>query len=177
MRKGNPASHYFATDCIQAPSPFECSSITILVFIILAPVARYSCRDADASSAHSCTKSIAIVGRYIPNSPTNVIDAGLTAQRSSGWFGAIRARHFGESPLVEDDSERSPAYTAVDLQFGFKKPQWLAAVDVFNVFDVKWNDIEYYHVSRLRNEATPQADFVVHSGVPLTVRLHFQYSL
>jgi len=88
---------------------------------------------ADAAASNPCTQSIAIVGRYIPNSPTNVIDAGLTAQRESGWFGALRARHFGESPLVEDNSARSPAYTTVDGQIGFRRNKWLAALDVFNI--------------------------------------------
>jgi hypothetical protein len=115
------------------------------------------------------------VGRYIPNSPTNVIDAGLSAQRPSGWFGALRVRHFGESPLVEDNSARSPAYTTVDAQIGFRGTRWLAALEVFNLFDAKWNDIEYYYVSRLRNEASPRPDYVVHPGVPLTLRARLQY--
>jgi hypothetical protein len=132
----------------------------------------------DASPLHPCTQPIGITGRYIPNSPTNVIDAGLTAQHPSGWFGSVKARHFGESPLVEDNSARSPAYTTVDLQLGYQKPgQWLLAVDVFNLAGVKWNDIEYYYVSRLQNEASPSPDFVVHPGVPRTVRAHFQYFL
>ena len=117
-------------------------------------------------------------GRYVPNSPTNVMDAGLTAQHPTGWFGTVRARHFGETPLVEDNSARSPAYTTVDLQLGFRSgDRWLAAVDIFNVAGVKWNDIEYYYVSRLQNEAAPRPDFVVHPGVPRTVRAHFQYIL
>jgi hypothetical protein len=129
-----------------------------------------------AHPAHPCSPPIAIVGRYIPNSPTNVIDAGLTARRDSGWFGALRARHFGESPLVEDNSARSPAYTTVDGQIGFRSPNhWLVALDVFNIADVKWNDIEYYYVSRLQNEVSPRADYVVHAGVPRTFRAHIQY--
>jgi outer membrane receptor protein involved in Fe transport len=131
------------------------------------------CGDADATNP--CVQTPAIVGRYIPNSPTNVIDAGLTAARESGWFGALRARHFGESPLVEDNSAKSPAYTTVDLQLGFRRRQWLAAVDVFNLLDVRWNDITYYYVSRLQREAAPQADYVIHPGVPRTIRARFQY--
>ena len=127
---------------------------------------------------HACTQDIGITGRYIPNSPTNVIDAGLTAQRPSGWFAALQARHFGESPLVEDDSARAAAYTTLDLQLGYQRPgQWRLAADVFNIADVKWNDIEYYYVSRLQNEAHATADYVVHPGVPRTVRVHFQYFL
>ena len=129
----------------------------------------------DAAPGHPCTAPIGIVGRYIPNSPTNVVDAVLTAHRESGWFGAIRARHFGESPLVEDDSARSPPYTTVDAQIGFRQAkQWSVALDIFNIADVKWNDIEYYYVSRLKNEASPQADYIVHPGVPRTLRAHFQ---
>jgi TonB-dependent Receptor Plug Domain len=130
---------------------------------------------AEAAPSNPCAVPIAIVGRYVPNSPTNVTDAGLTAQRDSGWFGALRARHFGESPLVEDNSAKSPAYTTVDAQIGFRGAKWLAAIDVFNIANVKWNDIEYYYVSRLKNEASPVADYVVHPGVPRTVRAHYQY--
>ena len=133
---------------------------------------------SNAAPSHPCAVPIAIVGRYIPNSPTNVVDAGITVHPQSGWFGALRARHFGESPLVEDNSARSAAYTTVDGQFGYQRPgQWLVALDAFNLFDVKWNDIEYYYVSRLQNESSPKPDYVVHAGVPLTFRLRFQYFL
>ena len=133
----------------------------------------------DAAPTRPCAPVPAITGRYIPNSPTNVIDAGITAtQGTTGWFGALKARHFGESPLVEDNSATSPAYTTVDGQFGYQRAnQWLVALDVFNILDVKWNDIEYYYASRLKNEPSPVNDYVVHSGVPRTFRVKFQYSL
>lgn len=126
---------------------------------------------------HTCPQPIAIVGRYIPNSPTSVIEAGVQVHPASGWFGAIQARHFGESPLVEDNSARSPAYTTVDIQIGYHSPRrWRAALDIFNVANVKWNDIEYYYVSRLRNEPWPAAGYVVHPGVPRTLRIRLEYS-
>ena len=132
----------------------------------------------NAAAGFGCVQTPAIVGRYIPNSPTNVIDAGLTAQHPSGWFGSIKARHFGESPLVEDNSAKSPAYTTFDLQVGYQRPhQWLAALDIFNLFDKKWDDIEYYYAARLQGESAAVPDYVVHAGVPLTVRAHFQYFL
>jgi outer membrane receptor protein involved in Fe transport len=133
---------------------------------------------SDAAPSHPCTQASAITGRYVPNSPTNVIDAGLAVEHPSGWFGSIRGRHFGDSPLVEDNSARSPAYTTFDLEIGYQRPRrWRLALDVFNLFDKKWDDIEYYYVSRLRNEASPRPDFVVHPGVPLTLRGHLQYFL
>jgi len=132
----------------------------------------------DAAIGFACTQVPAIIGRYIPNSPTSVIDAGLTAQHPSGWFNSIRARHFGDSPLVEDDSAKSPAYTTFDLQLGYQQSRcWLVALDVFNLFDKRWNDIEYYYASRLKGEAAARPDYVIHPGVPLTVRAHFEYFL
>lgn len=129
-----------------------------------------------ASPSYPCTQTIAITGRYIPNSPTSVIDVGLTAQHPSGWFGSLRMRHFGESPLVEDNSARSPTYTTFDLQLGYQqRGKWLFALDAFNVFNSHWNDIEYYYVSRLQNEPAPRPDFVIHPGVPRTTRARFQY--
>jgi hypothetical protein len=74
-----------------------------------------------------------------------------------------------------DNSAKSPAYTTVDAQLGLRSAKWLAALDIFNVADVKWNDIEYYYVSRLRGESSPVADYVVHPGVPRTLRARFQY--
>lgn len=76
--------------------------------------------------------------------------------------------------MVEDNSAKSPAYTTVDAQIGFRQ-QWLLALDVFNIANVNWNDIEYYHVSRLRSEPHPVADYVVHPGVPRALRAHVEY--
>ncbi len=132
----------------------------------------------DAAPNFPCAQPIAITGRYIPNSPTNVIDAALTAEHPSGWFGSLRMRHFGESPLVEDDNARSPAYTTFDVQLGYQqRGRWLLAADTFNLFNVKWNDIEYYYVSRLQNEPAPRPGCVIHPGVPFTLRARFQYYL
>ena len=129
----------------------------------------------DAAPNHPCVPLAGIVGRYIPNSPTAVIEAGVTAGREQGWFGSIRARYFGESPLVEDNSARSPAYATLDGELGWRSSKWLVAADVFNLSNVRWNDIEYYYVSRLRNEPRPQADYVIHPGVPRTLRARVQY--
>ena len=79
---------------------------------------------------------------------------------------------------MEDNSARSPAYTTVDGQLAYRPARhWLVAVDIFNILNVKWNDIEYYYVSRLQNENAPVADYVVHPGIPRTMRVKVQYTL
>jgi outer membrane receptor protein involved in Fe transport len=129
-----------------------------------------------AAAGFPCTNPPAYVGRYIPNSPTRVVDFGLTAQSPAGWFGSIRGRHFGDSPLVEDNSIKAPSYTTFDLALGYQQDKdWRFVLDVFNLFDKKWNDIAYYYATRLSGEANAQPDFVVHSGVPRTIRGTFTY--
>lgn len=128
-----------------------------------------------AAPSNPCAQPIAIVGRYVPNSPTNVIDGGLTAQLPAGAFAALRARHFGASALVEDGSAQSPPYTTLDAQLGVQRAHWLAALEAFNIFNTAWNDIEYFYVTRLRNEPSPLPDYVVHPGVPRTLRARVEY--
>jgi len=131
---------------------------------------------AAAAASHPCSNPLGIVGRHIPNSPTNVVDANLTATRDNGWFGALRARHFGSSPLVEDNSATAPAYTTVDLQLGIRRShQWSATLDVFNLLNTQWNDSAYYYASRLSSEPRAHADYVIHPGVPRTLRAQIQW--
>ena len=47
-------------------------------------------------------------------------------------------------------------------------------LDVFNLFDRKVNDIEYFYESRLPNEAAPVAGKHVHAAEPRTLRLTLQ---
>ena len=62
--------------------------------------------------------------------------------------------------------------TTVDAQWGFQQSKgWQVAVDVFNLANVKWNDIEYYYATQLAGEAAPVNDKVIHPGEPRTVRL------
>lgn len=117
-------------------------------------------------------------GRHIPGSPTVVVNAGLTAQRPDGWFGSLRLRSFGERPLIEDNSAKSASFTTFDTAFGYeRKDTWRVAVDVFNLLDKDWNDIEYFYESQLANEADPQADYHIHPGEPRMVRVSFRYYL
>jgi len=51
----------------------------------------------------------------------------------------------------------------------------MIAVEVFNALDVEWYDVEYCYLPRLQNEASPQADYPVHAGVPRTLRVKLQY--
>ncbi len=131
-----------------------------------------------ADAGFPCANAPNYIGRYIPNSPTGVLDAGLNMALPSGFFGNLRARYFGQAPLVEDNSIKASAYTTFDLGVGYTQPkEWRIAVDVFNILDKKWNDITYYYATRLPGETNTVPDYVVHSGVPRTIRATFTYYL
>lgn len=65
----------------------------------------------------------------------------------------MQVRYFGPRPLVEDNSQRSKATTLTYLRIGHKfDKRWKVALDVFNVFDRKASDIDYFYTSRLPGE-------------------------
>src|SRR5262249_29886120 len=46
-------------------------------------------------------------GDRVPGAPNVIASASLVLGGPTGWFGALKMRHFGPRPLIEDDSVRS----------------------------------------------------------------------
>jgi outer membrane receptor protein involved in Fe transport len=111
-------------------------------------------------------------GNRIPGAVERVASVGVAAQHSSGWFGGARFRHFGEAPLVEDDSVRSDPTTLVNLEIGRRiGKRFSIAVAAYNVFGSDDNDITYFYESRLPGEISPTADRHFHPVEPRTLRM------
>jgi outer membrane receptor protein involved in Fe transport len=89
------------------------------------------------------------------------------------WSGAFQLRYFGPRPLVEDNSVRSSSTALAYLRTGYRIDRdWQLSVDVFNLFDRRVNDIEYYYASRLPGEAPGGVeDIHLHPGEPRTARV------
>ncbi|MEQ8493132.1 MAG: TonB-dependent receptor [Gammaproteobacteria bacterium] len=128
-----------------------------------------------------------VVDDAIPNSVGRVITAGATIDLPSGAFGALRLRHFGDSPLTEDGRVEADATTVVNLRAGWRFDRHLElAVDVFNLFDVGHPDISYYFASCIPGDpasacgaALPSRDGVddvhLHPVEPRSVRASLVY--
>lgn len=115
-------------------------------------------------------------GDAIPGAIETAIAAGATVDFPLGMFGSLRLRHFGERPLIEDDSVRSDATTLVNLQVGYKYKRFTAQLDVLNLLDSKDHDIDYFYASRLRGEPDEGIDDLhFHPVEPLTLRLYMTY--
>lgn len=113
------------------------------------------------------------VGNFIPGAPAWVASGGVTFGRDTGWFGSLRARHFGPRPLIEDDSVRSMSSFIVNARAGYKFDNGMRLqLDVLNLFNAQTNQIEYYYLSRLPGEPIDGVgDRHVHPAEPLAVRL------
>lgn len=138
-----------------------------------APADDLGCGDADP--AHPCRVTPAIVGREIPNSPHIILSGALTHQ-TLHTQSSLHVRYFGESPLVEDGSIHSSAYTTVDARFAWHRNRWQVGIDVFNLTNARWNDITYYYALRHPGEAFATPDYVIHPGTPRTIRLSVRLS-
>ncbi len=112
-------------------------------------------------------------GRYIPGAVDTVLSLGATVTDYGPWFGHAQLRYFGPRPLIEDNSQRSKATTLAYLRVGYKvSPSTKLALDVFNLFDRKASDIDYYYASRLAGEpAEGVNDIHFHPVEPRSLRL------
>ena len=88
---------------------------------------------------------------HIPNALESVISAGVVAkyQRASA---AIRVRHFGPYPIIEDNSVRARPLTVVNARLGYDFDRIELAADLINALDSHDYEIEYYYASRLAGE-------------------------
>lgn len=117
-----------------------------------------------------------VIGDHIPGAVTTTANIGVTLDHLGSWFGALRLRYFGPRPLVEDNSVRSGASALTNLRVGYKiDSRTKLALDVYNLFDSKVNDIEYWYDSKLPGEAVPVGDRHIHPTEPRSVRLTFSY--
>lgn len=128
--------------------------------------------DADLSWSHARFKDSAPEGDYIPGAVTTTANLGVTVDHVGPWFGAVRLRYFGPRPLLEDNSVKSQASTITNMRLGYRiDPRTNIALDVYNLFDRKLNDIEYWYDSQLANETSPVFDRHVHPTEPRTFRV------
>jgi outer membrane receptor protein involved in Fe transport len=109
--------------------------------------------DADLSASHARFTQDDAAGNFVPGSVGRVASLGATVPEYGRWFGHFQVRYFGPRPLVEDNSQRSKATTLAYVRVGYKfTPKAKVSLDVFNLFNRKTSDVDYYYVSRLPGE-------------------------
>jgi outer membrane receptor protein involved in Fe transport len=102
-----------------------------------------------------------------------VVSAGAAIDNFHRTYGAVRLRYFGPRALIEDNSVRSDPTTLINLEGGYQLfKQARLNLQVYNVFDAKVSDIDYFFTSRLPGEPLDGvSDIHFHPAVPRTARV------
>ena len=139
--------------------------------------------DADLAWTHARFSGVANasdpVGNRIPNSVDKVASVAFTARDLGPWTASLQWRYLGSGPLTEDNSVRSHSALTTNLRIAHQfNPRTSLTLDVFNLFDRRVNDIEYFYESRLPTEplGVAVADKHVHPAEPRTLRLTLTHS-
>jgi len=113
----------------------------------------------------------------IPQSVGFVLGAGATVIPAEGLSATLRLRHFGEAPLIEDDTVRSDPTTLVNLGLTYEWRFLSFGFDIYNLFNAEHADISYFYESQLAGEAAPVEDIHLHPVEPRqfrgSIRLRF----
>jgi hypothetical protein len=127
--------------------------------------------DADVAFSKARFTDDAGAGSHIPGALDRVIAAGLTVEPRS-LFGSLRLRHFGPRRLNESGSVTSRSTTLWNGEMGYRvSSRTRVVLELFNIFDAKVSDIDYYYTSRLRDEpADGIEDVHTHPASPRAIR-------
>jgi len=130
-------------------------------------LAKWIFADADVTFTRARFNS----GEAIPLAPTRTLTGGIGFKHPRGTFGALRVRSLGARPATEDRSLTAEGWTVVDATLG-QRIQWLEiALDVRNVLNRNYREVQFANESRLQGEPSPVRDIHFTPGWPLTVLL------
>ena len=129
--------------------------------------------DGDVAFSRARFVGAAPAGNHIPGALDRVISAGITVESRQPFFGSLRLRHFGPRPLVEDGSVTSASTTVWNGEAGYRLSRRArVTLEMFNIFDAKASDIDYFYRSRLPGEPVQGIDDVhSHPAQPRTARV------
>jgi outer membrane receptor protein involved in Fe transport len=107
--------------------------------------------DADVSFAHARLGGVSAAANRIPGALERVVAGGIAWSPARGAFAAVRARHFGAYPLVEDGAVRARAATLLNADVGYQLSRGARLqATILNLADAYAEDIQYFYESRLR---------------------------
>ena len=132
--------------------------------------------DATAAKTDAKFKDAPSGEDRIPDAHDFVAGFGTTVSLPNGFAGSLRVRHFGDAPLLEDNSVQKSGTTLVNLRLSYPLERLEFGLDVLNVLDSDGNDIEYLYESRLPGEPAGIEDLHVHPVESREFRLRLRYT-
>jgi outer membrane receptor protein involved in Fe transport len=93
-----------------------------------------------------------VVGTAVPLAPTLLMNAGLTAQFSKGFSGALRLRYLDDRPANETRTFTARGYVLLDLLLSYRWKNLEATLQVLNLTDTDWREAQFDTNSCVRSE-------------------------
>jgi outer membrane receptor protein involved in Fe transport len=132
--------------------------------------------DADLALTRPRFRDADPAGNRIPGAMERVATLGVT-YATGPWTLGARVRHFGSHPLIEDNSMRGEGSTLTNARVAYRVGKAAeVSLDVFNLFNRKFSDVQYAYPSRLPGEpafedgVTPAA-LHLHPSTPRSFRV------
>jgi outer membrane receptor protein involved in Fe transport len=134
--------------------------------------------DLDLAASRSRYTQNDPAGNHIPGAIDKIASFGVTVTDRGPWSGALQLRYFGPRPLIEDNSVRSASTTLAYARLAYQlNRRTRLSLDVFNLFNKRASDIDYYYASRLPGEAQDGvSDRHFHPVEPRSARLTLSYA-
>ncbi len=135
--------------------------------------------DLSVSRARFTEDDPLVPGNYIPGAIDRVASLGVSVKDLGPWSGTVHARYFGPRPLDKENIYRSQSSIIFSARASYRADAKTSVnFDVFNLFNRKSNDIEYFYSSRLCTNRVgttctdaPMDDIHFHPAEPRTARL------
>src|SRR5262249_30327483 len=112
-------------------------------------------------------------GGAVALAPTRTLTAGVGVRPTIGAFtpfAALRLKSIGPRPATEDESLIAEGFTVVDANAGLRWKNIEMGVDVQNLFNAKWREVQFATESRLSYEPPTGVTGISYTpGWPLTV--------
>lgn len=109
--------------------------------------------DLDVSFTRARFRGVGAGQDHVPGALDNVVAAGVSWEPvDDGLLGAIRLRHLGAYPLIEDNSVRGDPTSIVNLSAGYRRGSVRFDVAMLNSLDAEDADIQYFYASRIGAE-------------------------
>ena len=133
--------------------------------------------DMELALTHARFSSPAIdEGDFIDGALPSVASLGMTYNAQEAWQLSLRVRHFGPRTLDSFNTQRSSSNTTVNLNYGHQWDRLSLDIGLFNLFNSRDSDIDYFYASRLTDEPLEGVeDIHTHPLEPRALRLSLSY--
>lgn len=127
--------------------------------------------DVAGTFTHAAYRADAGNGGSVALAPTRTLSAGVGARPTFGnWtpFADFRVKSIGARPATPDGSLTAEGFTVVDANAGLRWKNVEAAIDIQNLFNTKWREVQFATTTKLPWEPAPVTGIHYSPGWPFT---------